>query len=150
MDPTSSSKDSATKSIKATKADDAEIPLFLWDDQVRRSLKRNLNDNEFSLLVRAFRKWLHRYWAQKVTREFWIWWRRERSHSALNGEESGAWDLEAGLCAIRHAHASTWGDWDQGSLPFFWRFPDPWIKDMRDGLAPMWINPLRDIPSNRN
>ncbi|KAL7565156.1 hypothetical protein ACA910_021534 [Epithemia clementina (nom. ined.)] len=150
MKPASSSEEPVTKSVKATKSDDAEIPQFLWDDRVRRGLKQTLNDDKFSVFVQAFRVWLHRYWAQKVTQEFWTWWRWEHSQCAFNGKEFTPRNLEAGLCDIRHAHASTWWDWDQGSSPFFWRFPVLWMKEMCDGISPMWINPPPRYTQHQN
>ncbi|KAL7570893.1 hypothetical protein ACA910_018953 [Epithemia clementina (nom. ined.)] len=130
-----------SQTIKATKADDAEIPSHFWDERilVRGPLGR-LSLEKFSFVVERLRKWLHRIWIRRVRTDFWGWWRWESSLRKVTGRDSHRPSLEAGLATLHHAELSSWWDWDQGSSPFFWRFPEEWIPDMRDGLKPRWLS----------
>ncbi|KAL7559822.1 hypothetical protein ACA910_003985 [Epithemia clementina (nom. ined.)] len=126
--------------VKVTKSDDAEIPFVLWDNRVLDGLQgRVLSPDEFSNFANRMRQWLHRLWVQKVTRGFWPWWQADVQQLVSVGRKPHEPSLRAGISAIQHAQKSTWWDWDNGSSPFFWRFPSDWLEDMRDGLKPMWI-----------
>ena len=43
-------------------------------------------------------------------------------------------DLKVGRDAIRRAGLASWWEWDAGSTLFFWRWPEEYKKDVRDGL----------------
>ena len=47
-------------------------------------------------------------------------------------------DLEAARDAVRRATEASWWEWDLGSAPFFWRWPEWYHKVMRDGLQ-IWV-----------
>ncbi|KAL7573757.1 hypothetical protein ACA910_007789 [Epithemia clementina (nom. ined.)] len=128
-------------STKAAKADDAEVPEYIWNDWIRSGLSKTWSDLEFSKLVHGFRCGLHRYWVRKVTKEFWSWWRQKYPTHGARQKEDAQLSYRAGRSAVRHAQKSSWWDWDDGSSPFFWRFPLEWQAEMRDGLAPKWIGP---------
>jgi hypothetical protein len=41
---------------------------------------------------------------------------------------------------VDHALKATfWWKWDNGSAPFFWRWPEEYIRDVSLDIAPMWI-----------
>ncbi len=56
----------------------------------------------------------------------------------LNGDERKRKellkDLKVGRDAIRRAGLSSWWEWDAGSTLLFWRWPEEYKKDVRDGL----------------
>jgi hypothetical protein len=43
--------------------------------------------------------------------------------------------------ALAHAADASWWDWDRGSAPFFWRWPEEYQEEMRDGLRPRFVGP---------
>ena len=138
------------RNLKATKSDDAVIPTYLWDDRICQSLGIQ-GVKEQAQCVKALeviRRGALRYWKRLVCSDFWRWW----SYQRFDKDDSESQDLrdrtiEAGLSALSHASQSSWWDWDKGSSPFFWRIPDAqWLREMRDGVAPMWIG---DPPAYR-
>jgi hypothetical protein len=55
--------------------------------------------------------------------------------------------------AIERAFRSSWWEWDDGSRPFHWRWPEEYQDRIRDGLkphfkteAPKYVVPQRDVP----
>ena len=44
-----------------------------------------------------------------------------------------------GLLCLFYCYKSSWWMWDGGSLPFFWRWPKEWVKDIRDGIPPWFV-----------
>ncbi|KAL7574515.1 hypothetical protein ACA910_015871 [Epithemia clementina (nom. ined.)] len=113
-----------TQNIKATKADDAEIPSHLWDERIwAYGPLGHLSREDFSFVVEKLRNLLHRVWVRRVRKDFWEWWRRNSSLRKISGRGPHRPSLEAGLAALNHAELSSWWDWDRGSSPFFWCFP---------------------------
>ena len=130
---------------KATKGDDAEVPIKLWDDRVRAGLPYVLEDSKYTKGATGLRTLLLKIWRRQVARSFWKWILTEE----VPADERGK-NIETGLIAISYAVKASWWDWDSGSAPFFWRFPKEWQKDMRDGVAPQWLGePLRCTQKQR-
>ena len=140
------------RNLKATKADDAEIPYHLWNDRILAKFGvQSFTDTQRKIKALAsIRKGALIYWKRKVANDFWTWWRLHKKQ--LDGQEQKA-SLDAGLSAMQHVSLSSWWDWDAGSSPFFWRMPDRvWHVEMRDGVKPMWIGrpPRYRIPQRNN
>jgi hypothetical protein len=55
-----------------------------------------------------------------------LWW-KERMKIA-------SWDLIPGIDAVARAANASWFEWDDGSRPFHWRWPEFYQKVIRDGL----------------
>jgi hypothetical protein len=57
--------------------------------------------------------------------------------------------LAAGDC-ITKAENSTWCNWEDGSIPFFWRWSEEYCHHIRDGI-PLWYqgDPPRHFGSQR-
>jgi hypothetical protein len=49
---------------------------------------------------------------------------------------------EVGRRALSYVGRASWWKWDAGLYPFFWRWPEEFQKEIRDGLAPRF----RDVP----
>lgn len=61
-------------------------------------------------------------------------------------------DWTKGVDSIIRAFRSTWWDWNDGSSPFYWRWPDWYLPSIRDGIAfpfrrtaPKHLTPQKDI-----
>ena len=132
--------DDTDRNLKATKGDDAEIPVYLWDRRLRKQTAlSNLSESDFQKAVSGLRCGLLTYWRRKVRSDFFSWWRRYEEDCAAKGTVASTHGWNAGLSAVAHAYGASWWDWDGGSSPFFWRFPTEWMEDMMVGMKPMWI-----------
>jgi hypothetical protein len=106
----------------ATKSDDAEVDLSLWNVG---------GDGPGLESARAvLRTWLHSRWRRSLTAEACGWL---RNVGGANGKESFARNREVLADCITRAANSTWWEWSDGSRLFFWRWPEVWRLEARDG-----------------
>ncbi len=123
-------KDRTTRNTKAAKNDDAEVPVFLWDEAIipdgNASSRRALN---------RLRCFALGWWKRRTTRDFlqWMKCRHPRTDSP-----DYCLDLEAGRDCISRCANSEWWEWTAGSRPLFWRWPEEYRTIIRDGVPP-WI-----------
>lgn len=137
-------QDQPDRNLKAAKDDDARIPVELWRDKIRKTVPDRcdgLSDDRLELALGTIRKGALRYWNRSVSSSFWRWWKRERLERHTQGLPPRLGGLEPGLLALQHSVDASWWDWDRGSAPFFWRFPQEWQEEARDGLAPRFLGP---------
>ena len=132
---------SEDRNLKATKADDAEIPYYLWNDRILEHFELT-SERDKARGLHAL-DWIRhgalRFWKRSVSQSFWKWWKKSKDKLDVKARENS---VSSGLSALRHSALASWWDWDEGSSPFFWRMTDPdWLVDMRDGVKPMWIGP---------
>ena len=112
----------ASTRVKAAQADNAEVDLSQWAE------------SDESLLVAD---------ARAVLRKFVnIWWARFQERKALDWLNSASSvekkeDSDAIADCIRRAKGCTYWSWTRGSRMFFWKFPEEWRNDFRDGV-PFW------------
>ena len=105
----------------ATKADDADIDLSTWS-----------SPEESEAVGRArqvLRRFVARWWVVHQTRLAQEWLRKQSPPSQA--------DIEGVEDCLRRVAACTYWDWTRGSRIFFWKIPDKWRKDFRDGV-PFW------------
>lgn len=132
------------RNLKATKSDDATIPVHLWDDRVRNALNLSVADvsrGRLRIALDVLRSRLLRRWKRRVAQGFWFWWRRHRIECAVSGKPLNVDVLAPSLLAIHHAVDADWWDWCRGSAIFWWRFPIEWQKVAMLGLPPMFTGP---------
>ncbi|KAG7368517.1 hypothetical protein IV203_031260 [Nitzschia inconspicua] len=107
--------------------------LSWWKRNLRREFERYLGEDVSAMAMK------HPQvveWNSKKVRYCWI---PTSGRSSYVSWYRGRWglrprDMEAGGDAIRRAWRSTWWEWDDGSSPFYWRWPK-WYRDvMRDGM----------------
>ncbi|KAL7570822.1 hypothetical protein ACA910_018892 [Epithemia clementina (nom. ined.)] len=133
-------EDVGIPTVKATKLDDAVIPVFMWDVPVREGMTwLGPEASVFDRAIVVLCRWLHQLWLQRVVSSFWDWWKVKFCIPGLQLTEEGVNAFKVGQRALAHPSMSSWWDWDKGSSPFFWRFPDEWEHEMRVGLAPHWL-----------
>ena len=102
--------------VAATQADEAEVDLLVW-----------ALPNETPLQARAratLRNFAVKWWAMNLEREAKAW---------LAAHGNLAVDRDAIADCIRCVKAATYWQWIRGSRLLFWRFPDEFRIEMRDG-----------------
>ena len=77
-----------------------------------------------------------RWWKKHVTKEFLKWLKQNSILNMPDNEYSK--NIIAGRDCIARCSNSSWWEWDAGSRPLFWRWPEEYRKVIRDGLPP-WI-----------
>jgi hypothetical protein len=137
-----------TVTVKSVKADDASVPIHLWDERClsfgRFSQIQGSRGTRALITIRD--KFLLRFWRRKVARDFWKWM-IERSRSGWwRDDKERVCSFHAGCKAISYALRATWWEWDGGSFPFFWRWDLEFTREVRDGLAPRFV---MDPPSSK-
>jgi hypothetical protein len=142
IDPELIDGDRVRRNAKASKADDASVPEYLWNDRVKMSLKaRDLAPDEFLAALEIIRRGALHFWKRCVTVGFYEWWKKELTTARHIGRIPSMRSLNVASKALAHAADASWWDWDRGSAPFFWRWPKEYQEEIRDGLPPRFIGP---------
>jgi len=150
-------KPAVDRNANATKSDDAEVPLELWNDHIvpdRDPVKISALD--------VIRKFALRWWNRNLERGFLEWFRAKYSVSiepfvyctpASKSNKLATRDWVAGMDCLRRGRRSSWWEWSAGSRPFFWRWPHEYLSTIRDGMPiwerdtlPRWTVPQRAAP----
>ena len=151
---------------KASKNDDDEVPVELWDRSVLRyhftwldyspkvkwALRVLRKELAFRWYLISLRRSLFRYLRETYQCD---WWRlldiqsgkvgRKRKHAIIEASELTK-DLNVGRDALRRAIHSSWWEWKSGSTCFFWRWPHDIRKHVRDGFP---VHVEQKLPSYR-
>ena len=128
------------RSAKATKSDDADVPVYLWDRRVlpHVALQYNRERLDWRRAFALMRSRMIQWWRRRQLRG-WIQYRLKRARSRDVSEEERARDRAAARdCLRRIAGVSVW-KWDLGSRPIFWNWPEEFRTRVRDGLH-VWVN----------
>jgi hypothetical protein len=133
----------ATRLSKAVKADDANIPTYLWDERILPGVDTEVSDEEGVAALNTLRRVMLRYWKNKVFSEFFKWFEAQ----AWESEEDKEKILQAGKTAIKFAMKASWWDWDGGSGIFFWRWPPEYFEEACFGLPPKFV---ADPPTSKD
>jgi hypothetical protein len=152
----------------ATKADDAEVPVHLWNNRIRFASTIQETPEEKLNKLNSLRNMALRWWKRKVQRDFIKWFKTKYLHllheaqqctvtilsntfdplltrtvpyyinvsRILNNKKAKVEWMAGRDCVERCAEASWW-EWDSGSRPLFWRWPEEYQTIIRDGL-PLW------------
>ena len=135
--------------LKAARADDADVPKWIWNDRIDAYLKGRVERGALDSALEVIREKLaHQWWVRSLVSSFWRWRMGSSKHALENAS------LEGRMEAIRRAMLSSWWEWDQGSRLHFWRWPEEYLEVARDGLKPKfkntppcWVKP-QAIPTN--
>jgi hypothetical protein len=125
---------------KATKSDNARVPVELWDDRILEPLGEISESSRVEATegLAKIRRVSLRFWRRKVARDFYKWWSKYKLEQAQAGEPIDMDLLKAGTESLRYAADSSWWSWDQGSAPFFWRWELEFQDDLAKGHVPMF------------
>jgi hypothetical protein len=119
----------------ATKSDDAEIPIHLWDCRILPHLLQS----QRGPILKPIRSFVLRCWRKRTMKDFLQWFRLKYplcySPSGFNvkriwkGMESQQ-DWVAGRDCIARCADSSWWEWDSGFHPLHWR----WSPEYRSSM----------------
>lgn len=114
----------------AAKADDAEVDLSLW----------NVGGDEDGMeeARKVIRDALHSRWVRRLTIEAAGYFASQVYESPTERDR----DREALLECIERCQNSTWWDWSDGSRLHFWRWPQVWRREARDGARAFHLKEL--------
>ena len=117
-------------SDKATKANDAEVPVHLWNERILEAVLDACSSMEKETgaktgwdlasadgrkallnLLLALRKGALWYWKRKLLRDFHQWWVKQKNRIATTEQREVHW---AGRMAIERASYSSWWEWTKG------------------------------------
>jgi len=134
----------------AVKADDAVVPIHLWDDRLWSGCSY-FNDSQHSLYLQRYghcplvsiRKMALRFWRRQVTKSFSKFMKMTHGADWLR-RATAQRDREVGRECIWRATACDWWEWSLGSSLFYWRWPIYARVLARDGHPVWWIE---DPPS---
>jgi hypothetical protein len=142
----------------ATKADDAKVPEYLWNDRIHSCMDSTIQNNALHT-IRLFALWWLR---RKVQREFLPWFKHRypilimhdinqpvKIKSILKDKEESK-DWLVGRECIEKCSDSSWWEWDRGSRPQYWQWKEDYLNVIHDGLPwyysstqPHYLKPQR-------
>jgi hypothetical protein len=184
------------RDLKAVKADDAAVPVWLWNDAIIHGMTeppnlRGHSEKRIDEALETLRMFvLNRKFKLGVTRSFLAHLKNEHpelqnaerievnvAHEGFGWKDGSVtiqyqwrprfgkreyrnwwnqfWryadrDKAPGKDAVYRAAESSWWEWDQGSAPFYWRWPPAYRGTIRDGLEiwfsgekPKWRRPQK-------
>jgi len=138
---------------KASKNDDDEVPIELWDRAILRekfcwlpytrkvklALRVIRNKLAFRWYLRMLRTSLFKYLQRTYGKEWWklmqltVKGSRKRKFKEFRISELQK-DVMVATDALNRASKSTWWEWRDGSTCFFWRWPKEVRSFVRDGF----------------
>jgi hypothetical protein len=85
--------------------------------------------------------WSH----EQCGKDAYTWWWKERMLICAE-------DLQVGIDAIGRAYLASWWEWEDGSQPFHWCWPEEYQERIRDGIKvhfrkepPSYVVPQQDV-----
>jgi hypothetical protein len=151
LDTAMTDSEAAFKRIQvATKADDAEMPVALWNDRIRGFTNQKIRDN----FLKHLRTLALRWWRRNVIRSFMRWFKNKYPSMKVSDgvrpidhfnipkilrHKTASKDWAAGRECIWRCSGASWWEWDLGSRPFHWRWSKEYQEIIQDGL-PWWYS----------
>jgi len=132
------SVDQVAQNFKATKNDDAQVPVHLWDEAIVPD-----GDPLKLAALNIIRTFALCWWKRRTRREFLEWMAKKYpSPSKIPVEYKK--DRSAGLDCLSRCANSSWWEWSAGSRLLFWRWPEEYKISIRDGVKLWTKGPLPD------
>ncbi len=131
----------------AVKADNADIPIFIWDNRIwglglhsdhRRRTFLELYQGRCPLT--AMRGFMLARWRQRLTRSFITHMRSCHGMKWASCADAGK-EREVGRDCLHRASLADWWEWKGGSTLFFWRWPGYARKLALSGHKPWFSSP---------
>ena len=120
--PFSPMEEAVSTRVKAAQADNAAVDLSQW--ALPNETEKTSNSRE--IIRRLVMKWWALYQEESALR-----WLKNQGPAAIQA------DIDAINDCIRCMKGCTYWTWERGSRIFFWKFPEEWRNDFRDGV-PFW------------
>lgn len=137
----------ATDDTKATKADDAEVQVELWNKRMfQRCLSVPYKSDKHAKMCDMLRRAMLRFYQRKIFVSFRKFLHEKhgktvasRYHQQCKQKKRKLSDLQkdilVGTDALCRACGASYWEWTYGSTLFFWRWPRVYQKQVRDGIA---------------
>jgi hypothetical protein len=123
--------------LKSVKADNAEVPVYLWNDRIWPETPAHVQN-----ALDTLRRWRLRLWRVDRKNDFLKWFVSHHGVSPSDDRTRFSFtairDLHAGKDCLRRCMGATWWEWSAGSRPHFWRWPVNYQAAIRDGI-PIWF-----------
>lgn len=138
----------ATAGLKATKEDEAPVPVYLWDERIlgpnpeERKLAALTGFREFGL--RMFWKGLRLDCIDHLRRKFGSAWASMDRKSPDGKKTKLGHELDAISNLMWHATETSWFEYTAGSRVYHFRFPIRYQKLARDGVPIYFETPGPD------
>jgi hypothetical protein len=120
---------------KAVKADDAEVPVHLWNQFVAR---RETVDQATTKALETIRCFALRYYRRKLTRDCTKYLRTMHGQGWNAQKRRGKGNIDHDANAMKEivwrAANNSWFEYPAGSRVHFFRFPRKYLKLARDGV----------------
>jgi hypothetical protein len=131
-----------TVTVKSTKADNACVPIHLWNDRALSLFNLNGREREKALAsLNTLRdKLLLPLWRRMIGRDFKKWMGEMDISNWWHTPSERHRTLLAGGKALFYASQATWWEWEGGSFPFFWKWPPEFLREIRDGMPPRFTH----------
>jgi hypothetical protein len=120
--------------LKATKSDNAPVPIELWNSRVEQQLSDKSKEVDWIPAADIIRQMLLKRWKMNQLRSWRIWKAQQKAAGEAVEWESYA---AAADCFKRIRRADFW-EWSGGSRPFFWKWPPDLQLPIRDGTK-LWM-----------
>ena len=153
----------ARQEEKATRSDDAAVPVHLWDEKLWRStphvpaqlveFNKRYSSPRFRwkyscteacpLLV--LRHWVHARWVKNIYKDL-VNYATKIYGSTWITEQCGTFFLDTAVDAMLRVGRFSFWEWQDGSTLLFWRWPNDHIASALYGY-PSWI--IGDLPHYR-
>jgi hypothetical protein len=127
---------------KAAKADNATIPVSLWNSFLRSRVPsfESIPADRFKSALDVLRSFLLRWWKRRVTASFASWWKKHNTACQLTGDLPSLSAYNAGCVAVSYAAEASWWTWDAGSAVFFWNWRPEFQMDAALGIPPRFMD----------
>jgi hypothetical protein len=148
---------------KATRSDDAEVPVYLWDNKFwdntkyskerlttftskmdNATLRRKYGCERVTPLV-VLRHFAHIKWIRNVFKDF-IQYASANLGTKWLDELKDTLLVKTAVDALHRVSQSTFWEWSEGSTLLFWRWPSAHIDAALEGY-PSWV--VGDLPNYR-
>ena len=135
--------------VKAVKHDDAEVPVYLWNDRLLRTgppawrlyprhrVIKALDGFRLLGLIR-WRRNVYKSLIRYLNDRWDLQWSRHKQGVKVKSVEYKL-DLAAALDCLYYTSRATWWEWNHGSRLIFWRWNWEYRTQARDGMTMFWI-----------
>ena len=130
------------KICKGVDVTQAHKKIFDWlRDRMLAHFRRSVTMSFVGYLRGTYVQWLISKPRNVMADVEWLRQKLKERRKKSGRKKEEDWELlertlEQGLQAITRATKSNYWDWEGGSSLFFWRWPDTFVEEARDGTAP--------------
>ena len=133
--------DAMDRFAKATKSDDAEVPVYIWDTYALRITGIQASQSATRAFDLMRQRMLSR-WRVNVRLDFLRYIKSKYGADwaeNVGSNQQLAKELAVGRDCLTRCSDASWWEWSGGSTLFYWRWPPDFVKFARDGV-PVFVS----------